>query len=81
MSDQLSIDLFGILHGTAHGRLAIGALVFITLVVAKRGGGPDAHRQSKLSRTTALSKIRREGALDVIASQSVKNPSCFRGIE
>jgi hypothetical protein len=36
MPDQLTIDIFGILHRTAEGRLAIAALVFIALVVTKR---------------------------------------------
>jgi hypothetical protein len=36
MSDRLTIEIFGVLHGAAEGPLAIGALVFIALVVSVR---------------------------------------------
>jgi hypothetical protein len=35
MSDQLSIEIFGLLHGTADGPLAIGALALIVLAATK----------------------------------------------
>jgi hypothetical protein len=36
MSDRLTIEIFGLLHGTAEGPLAVGALVFLTLVLTRR---------------------------------------------
>ena len=36
MSGHLSLDLFGILNGSADGPLAIGALVLIALLASKR---------------------------------------------
>jgi hypothetical protein len=32
MPDHLTIELFGVLHGAADGKLAVGALSLITLV-------------------------------------------------
>ena len=34
MSDHLTIELFGVLHGVADGKLAIGALILITLAAS-----------------------------------------------
>jgi hypothetical protein len=44
MSGRLSIETLGVLHGTAEGTLAIGALVLIALVVAKRLWWPRCNR-------------------------------------
>jgi hypothetical protein len=33
MSDRLTIEIFGVLHGAAEGPLAIGALVLIALML------------------------------------------------
>jgi hypothetical protein len=35
MADQLTIEIFGLLHGTAKGPLAIGALVLVALAVTR----------------------------------------------
>jgi hypothetical protein len=48
MPDQLTIDIFGILHGTAEGHLSIGALVFIALAVTKRLWWPRIDRAGKV---------------------------------
>ena len=44
MSDRLTIDIFGILHGSADGPLAIAALVFIVVLVTKRLWWPRRRR-------------------------------------
>ncbi len=36
MSDRLTIEIFGVLYGTADGPLAIGALVLIALILSLR---------------------------------------------
>jgi hypothetical protein len=36
MSDRLTIEIFGVLHGVAEGPLAIGALVLLALVLTRR---------------------------------------------
>jgi hypothetical protein len=35
MTDQLTIEIVGLLHGTAEGPLAIGALVLVALAVTR----------------------------------------------
>jgi hypothetical protein len=44
LSDRLTIDIVGILHGSADGPLAIAALVFIVVLVTKRLLWPRRHR-------------------------------------
>jgi len=36
MHDQLTLEIFGVLHGAAQGPIAIGALVLIALSLTKR---------------------------------------------
>jgi hypothetical protein len=36
MSDHLTLEVFGWLHGAAEGPLAIGVLALITLAITKR---------------------------------------------
>ena len=36
MSDHLTIEIFGVLHGVAEGPLAIAALVLVALTLTKR---------------------------------------------
>ncbi|MGC2132546.1 MAG: hypothetical protein WA661_04735 [Xanthobacteraceae bacterium] len=35
MSDRLTIDILGLLHGTADGPFAIGALILIAIIATK----------------------------------------------
>jgi hypothetical protein len=44
MSDRLTIEIFGVLHGAAEGPLAIGALILIALAVTRRLWWPHRDR-------------------------------------
>jgi hypothetical protein len=44
LSDRLTIDIFGILHGSADGPLAIAALMLVVVLVTKRLWWPRRHR-------------------------------------